>query len=428
MFTIQLQPWIKMAYEIIEPHSARDAGRISYGQALKVIVWAEFVNKPIGTELDYADIESWGTIELDENLFTEYGFNRVEGQNYAPNFIAIGEPKLFVVRAPARNQTAQVNFKFSKLSNDKNSGEGIRVEEEGSTVSILVSVAEKKIVVSMLPDLIESSTFTRGEGVHTLMAFDISNEGYQDSLIFNQIDLMFIARTDTSVLRKESILDLFENISVMDYEEAKNELSQPGSASKYVDFNFSESNTANPLKVKFDLPGQLGPNETVRVMVLTRFKTGESSRSFRTVLNKVFAYNIDADSPVTIIDADGQSIDNNKSYISDIFSVISNNPEKTFGNFPNPFGRPPYKTTQIRFLLQKDSDVSLHLFSLAGELVRSQWDQNLNGMQGGKLYYVVWDGTNDNSDKVLNGVYLCAIEIRNSDGTNRYMTKIAFIK
>ena len=44
------------------------------------------------------------------------------------------------------------------------------------------------------------------------------------------------------------------------------------------------------------------------------------------------------------------------------------------------------------------------------------------------LHYVEWDGKNDMGDVVLNGVYLCAIEIKDSSGSNQYMTKIAYIK
>jgi flagellar hook assembly protein FlgD len=121
-------------------------------------------------------------------------------------------------------------------------------------------------------------------------------------------------------------------------------------------------------------------------------------------------------------------IENSLKAISLPLAVISNDPQKTFGNFPNPFGRPPYESTQIRFLLQStSSDVKLEIFSLAGELVKSNWNQNLSGLPKG-LFYIKWDGKNDRGYKVLNGVYLCTIEIRGASETKRFMTKIAYIK
>ena len=43
---------------------------------------------------------------------------------------------------------------------------------------------------------------------------------------------------------------------------------------------------------------------------------------------------------------------------------------------------------------------------------------------------VRWDGKNDRGNTVLNGVYLCTIEIKPTDGgpVARYITKIAYIK
>jgi hypothetical protein len=161
--------------------------------------------------------------------------------------------------------------------------------------------------------------------------------------------------------------------------------------------------------------------------VVAEFKSSAVARSFRTILTHVNAYDDNPDSPVTIVDADGRSIAGNPNFTSEIFSVISEDPGEAFGNYPNPFGRPPNLTTKIRYNLQSSSDVKLMIFSLAGELVRSQWNRNLSG-QGRGYYEIEWDGTNDKGYTVLNGVYLCAIEISGESGTQRYMTKIAFIK
>jgi len=43
---------------------------------------------------------------------------------------------------------------------------------------------------------------------------------------------------------------------------------------------------------------------------------------------------------------------------------------------------------------------------------------------------VQWDGKNDRGYVVLNGVYLCTVEIKPQNGQprQRYITKIAYIK
>ncbi len=312
---------------------------------------------------------------------------RLLGEDYEPRFDKIGPEgfKDFIVRAPSQNKTALLNFTFSTLPKDENSGDLIVVEPGLGVISLPITVAEKKIVVTMLPDLIDSYTFPRGEEFHPLMAFEISNEGYQDSLIFEKIQLTFLARTDTSLLAREGILDLIEIVGVMDHEAAQDELTKPSDIN-YVDYTITETNATNPLEVEFNIPGHLGAGEAVTVMVLLKFKAGESSRSFRARLDDVFAYNIDdvnRDSPVTIVDPEGKLIQLSDDATTKIISVTSNDPEKTFGNFPNPFGRAPHETTQISFLLLKDADVTLRIFSLAGELVRSTWNKSLDGLPAG---------------------------------------------
>ena len=87
--------------------------------------------------------------------------------------------------------------------------------------------------------------------------------------------------------------------------------------------------------------------------------------------------------------------------------------------FPAAMARQSLEKSKIRFLLLENSDVTLRIFSLAGELVRSRWNRNLSNLDGsssGTFYYYTWDGTNDNGDRVLNGVYLCVIQIKGASG------------
>ena len=130
-----------------------------------------------------------------------------------------------------------------------------------------------------------------------------------------------------------------------------------------------------------------------------------------------------------MVDEKGQDITENPIEIGRDFSVVSNDPSEAFVTYPNPFGQAPYESAKIRFLLQARSNVRILIFTLQGELVRSHWNFNLNGLPPA-LYdgNVVWDGKNDQGERVLNGVYLCAIEIDSAGKTQRYITKIAYIK
>ncbi len=79
-------------------------------------------------------------------------------------------------------------------------------------------------------------------------------------------------------------------------------------------------------------------------------------------------------------------------------------------------------------MLEENSDVDIRIFTLNGELV---WSKKLVGLHRGFYDRLVkWDGKNDKGQRVLNGVYLGAIDIKplNGGAAKRYITKIAYIK
>jgi len=75
-----------------------------------------------------------------------------------------------------------------------------------------------------------------------------------------------------------------------------------------------------------------------------------------------------------------------------------------------------------------DTDIQIRIFTITGQLVRTIDRPNLSsGMHTG----ITWDGRNDRGSIVLNGVYLCQLQIQEKEGARRslkYMIKIAFIK
>jgi len=68
-----------------------------------------------------------------------------------------------------------------------------------------------------------------------------------------------------------------------------------------------------------------------------------------------------------------------------------------YANYPNPFN----PTTNISFALPIDSKVSLKLYNVAGQLVRTLVNET---MPAGN-HTVTWDGSNSNGEKVASGIY-----------------------
>jgi hypothetical protein len=427
---VQLRPKLCMKSEIISPGMAQSQGILSHGQIITINVWSSLVAKD--QRLDYAGLEGSGSILLVDNLFTRDKFERVEGEEYEKNFNAINQKLTFKVRAPANDLTTSINFRFRQLPRDRNSGLTADVDVDSGTVSIPIRVRRKEIVVTLLDSLIKNTTFTRGIGLNAIIAFRISNETYKDPLHVDSLELNFKTHTDTSSLSTQTLVNMLDSVQVINYSQYKTILDKPGDSDDpriFADYKLNESNTTNPLVVNFDTDLVLGAYSHEDVVVLVKFKPNSITRSFRTVLNNVIAYDEGSTSPVTIVDSLGRDIIQNPSYISEVYSIISPDPKESYGNYPNPFGQPPYESTKIVFFLNSTSDVSIHIFTLMGELVKSHWNRNLNGLVRG-LYdgYIEWDGRNDYGNRVLNGVYLCITQITSNGFTQKYITKIAYIK
>ena len=73
-----------------------------------------------------------------------------------------------------------------------------------------------------------------------------------------------------------------------------------------------------------------------------------------------------------------------------------------YQNYPNPFN----PTTTIRYALPRDCRVSLIIYNMLGQQVRSLVQSD----QAAGWHDIIWDGTTDYGQQVGSGVYLCRIE------------------
>jgi len=92
------------------------------------------------------------------------------------------------------------------------------------------------------------------------------------------------------------------------------------------------------------------------------------------------------------------------------------------GNSPNPF----VLTTNIRYQLATESEVSLKIYSCTGRLIRTLID----GRQKASYYTISWDGCGENGKKVATGIYFCKIETYAGPGVSGYtaISKIIFLR
>jgi len=78
-------------------------------------------------------------------------------------------------------------------------------------------------------------------------------------------------------------------------------------------------------------------------------------------------------------------------------------------NYPNPFN----PSTEIRFALPKDAEVTLTIFNLRGQVVRTL----VKGAKVAGFHTVSWDGRDELGHDVASGVYIYRIVARSADGS-----------
>lgn len=71
---------------------------------------------------------------------------------------------------------------------------------------------------------------------------------------------------------------------------------------------------------------------------------------------------------------------------------------KKLSNYPNPFN----PETKIRFELPEPAQVSLIIYNLLGEEVRTLVNTDLEA----NFHTIRWDGKNDSGEEVPSGVYI----------------------
>ncbi len=90
------------------------------------------------------------------------------------------------------------------------------------------------------------------------------------------------------------------------------------------------------------------------------------------------------------------------------------------GNYPNPFN----PTTKINFSLKADSKVSLSIYNVRGQKVKTLVKNN---MPAG-WHSIVWNGRDDNGKSVSSGIYFSRFDAADDDGDYTSIKKMILLK
>jgi len=417
----------------VTPAYADTSGVISRGQKMIVQLQPGYAFKD--NALNWAQLNGSGSVSISSNIVNNTDentyFSLVEGSG-TQTFTQAFETLSWTIKAPKqRDLTASIEFSFNQTPLDANSGIAANIDQNLGKITIPIRVRKKSVTVTLQNELISGEYYSRDTGEDSLMVFTINNH-FDDSLYVRNLELAFHSDlgepSDDNLFKSTTLARIFKSIHVAEY--ADPEASTAKTTKSFISpaFDYTLSDTShNPLKLFFDEDDVLLPNESRTYVVTTAFQENTVSRSFQVVLTGLHAYDFDSSILLDIVDEEGILLENSDLFISNRITVISNSLKDDFYNYPNPFGRGAHPYTTFHFRLERPSDVQIRIFTLLGELV---WSRNGNFDQGISDGEWIWDGKNDRGKTVLNGVYLCYIDIKpvSGGGSKRFLTKIAYIK
>lgn len=102
--------------------------------------------------------------------------------------------------------------------------------------------------------------------------------------------------------------------------------------------------------------------------------------------------------------------------VNENITQILPNKMELLQNYPNPFN----PETTIKFTIDKQKDVSLIVYNLLGERVKTL----LNGEKQKGVYEITWNGKNENGTQLPSGIYFLRFE---ADGT-QFLKKLVMLK
>jgi hypothetical protein len=437
-FPVFVQPkaQIRIDTVAISPSSLK-SGFVSKGE--KIVVEAQVLKDSIsanGTPIqNMADYE--GTVGvrvlIDSELKPLFNISPSEYQSADASIDTIFTWTLIAPDSVINPTT--IAFVIDSLPRDANSGLSVVVQGNRGTIPVPISVRENQIRITNEFNRIDSlRSFSRGAHNVPLMAFKLENPGSGQKVInVDELTFTFKNSVTSDPLLADEVGNMIDSIQIVNWPrytelKATDKINYiPKRTSIPLDLGGKEISLdgENPVELETN-QFKIDPGQYETVVMMVNFSPGATIRNFYVILDDIDAWDTADSIQVDKADSTGAPFSSENVFEDDppIFSISPASPKEAFGNFPNPFGRNESETT-IQYFVETQSDVIVRIFTITGKLVRTF---NLGSRPQGLHTDLKWDGRNDRGQVVLNGVYLCQIQIKGGASDLTFMTKIAYIK
>lgn len=403
---------LNFSAKIVEPEAACDQ-RVSPG--------SQFVVRFFCDNVGMADYHH---NELEVQIVLPNSYTLVEGETERQH--CPGDYVDWTVQAPDRYQNIAglINFIIPTVPLDENTGD--KVAELTMPDVIQVRTLQKSLRISQLTDVTPKSV-VRGETQVPMLGFIFEN--YEDGdassdILLRKLKVNFKDKDGRKLTNPASAISKITVASANNYEKVYGELSGAGI-----------TNT-NPLELNFTNVATINYLNPDSLVVLVDVSKNSQIPTFKVTVDSLswFDFVIDGTNDIrpNLEDASGNTL-RTIEFASDFSVIFEADLEKSFCNYPNPFGKMGLgtETTTFVYYLDEQTNISLKIFTLIGQLVwhRDYLESDPQGDKGmhdkNNLVPIIWDGTNDYGHRVLNGVYLAVLTTGNGKTVT---TKVAFIK
>ncbi len=367
-------------------------------------------------------------------LQLEPGFmNLGQGESAAKEF-TLGNQKTTKVTwtlvAPDSNISQLMRVFFKQIPADENSGQPAALHPDSNQAFIDVNMTPKRLLVSKLTDVVPGANYRQGEENVGVLGIALANPQVEDTLYVNKI-LVSVRNPQANGALYSDPYNLFSRVKVVSRQYFESLQKQKGLSIADVFATIALSDTSqNPISVPFNVNEDvIPPGEKHELIILVDIAPDAPNRNFVVGLDGVFAFQKIGNEyfAVDVTDSIGNPLDTLKNQVASApLTTIPSDPDKAFGNYPNPFGY-NVPVTKFVFYMEQPGDAELRIYNLLGELV---WKKALQGLSKG-LYdgRIQWNGRNERGYEVLNGVYLAILRVRYNNGqTKTFKTKVAYIK
>ncbi len=305
-----------------------------------------------------------------------------------------------------------ITMRLQNFALDENTSQAAPVDVTQNQTTVLTE--EKRLQVRKL-EAETNSPAARGQDSLAVLCLELKNTGAGENssnILLRRVQL-YVSKPEGAPLAPGAILRSLRLVNANDHSQL------------FGTLEVTPAMRENPLVLEFSTPVAIGFETPRAVKILASLTNTDSIAAFSLGFQSsadLLAKDQDSDSLVTVEDAQGRTGTAFK--LNSGPAVLFEAAFENFYNYPNPLGLD--EGTSFIYTLQQDSDISLEIYTLLGELV---WKKNFKaaeaqGKAGPHKGDITWDGRNGNGKAVLNGVYLAVL--KTNKGT--VMTKVAVIK